>query len=92
LTRRKVFYIDFSRRDPYRLRNAVQLDIFNYAREREEANRGWYDLARALGQFWYTFREEHSIFDNIMYPKIYRKDYDSKIDYKKIHIRRRFAG
>ena len=86
LTRRKVFYIDFRRRDPNRLRNAVQLDIFNYAREREEANRGWYDLARAFGQFWYAFREEHSIFDNVMYPTIYRKDYDSKTDYKKMHL------
>ena len=86
LTKRKEFYIDFRRRDPNRFRNAVQLDIFNYVREREEANTGWYNLARAFGQFWYAFRKEHSIFDNVMYPEIYRKGYDSKIDYRKMHL------
>jgi hypothetical protein len=86
LTKRKVFYIDFRRRDPNRLRNAVQLDIFNYVREWGEANRDGYDLAGAFGQFWYAFRKEHSIFDNVMYPKIYRKDYDPKIDYRKMHL------
>ena len=86
LTKRKLFYIDFRRRDPNRLRNAVQLDIFNYARELREANRGWYNLARAFGQFWLAFRKEHSIFDNVMYPKIYRKDYDPNIDYRKMHL------
>ena len=60
--------------------------IFNYARQWREANRGWYDLAGVFGQFWYTFRKEHSIFDNVMYPKIYRKDYDPKIDYRKMHL------
>lgn len=74
----KVLMI-LNRYDEKQLRKNIE-DIEAKAKAAED-NKNIYRIVKAIGEYWITFSDSPSIYDEAFYPIAFRKEYDPSVDY-----------